>query len=45
MRVGFVAKMFALCALMQNRNTETEFWRKQKEWLYVFARSSGDTAG
>ena len=33
-----VAKIWALCAPMPNRNTETELWRRKKEWLYYFAK-------
>ena len=41
----FVARISALCAPMPNRNTETELWRRRKEWLYYFARQRGNTVG
>ena len=28
---GLLPKSLVLCALMLNKNTETEFWRKEKE--------------
>ena len=36
-----VAKILALCTQVPNRNTETEFWRKEK--LYLLARQSTRT--
>ena len=38
-------KILALCAPMLNRSTETELWRRRKEWLYYFARQRGNTVG
>ena len=40
-----VAKILSLCAPMLNRNTETELWKRKKEWLYFFARQRGNTVG
>ena len=38
-------QILALCALIMNRNMETESWRGRKEWLYFFARQRGNTVG
>ena len=39
------AEILALCAPMPNRNTETELWRRNKEWLYFFVRQRGNIVG
>ena len=30
---------------MLNRNTETELWRRKKEWLYFFAKTEHSSLG
>ena len=32
------SKILALCAPIQNRNRDTELWRRKKEWFYFFTR-------
>ena len=41
----FVARILALFASVPKRNTETELWKRRKEWLYYFARQRGNTVG